>query len=273
MKKLKITTLLLALVSTSVFSKTIVLDNLNETKHINISKSDINRFVFPNPIKTQVSSKEKDLLVTITGNEMFVKFSPFQEQEEVQVGGKTVTQGTSNIEYDRAKVNEIFVVTEGKTYSFILHPNDDEASTVMVTESFDDKIKDIKKELSGDTEYVTEIANNLIHNLLNNSPIKGYEVIKSNKKLGSVNVPEIRADMEVELANTYKGYRFTIEEYNIINPNNFVLSIPDAKTILYSIVDRKELLVAYSLYYDNRIYKILPNDKAKLIVIKYTNKG
>jgi hypothetical protein len=78
--------------------------------------------------------------------------------------------------------------------------------------------------------------------------------------------------MNVELLTVYKGYKFIIEEYKIENNNNFILSIPDTKNILYSIIDRKDLLVAYTLYYDNRIYKILPNDHARLIVIKYANK-
>ena len=51
MNKIKLATLLLAL-SSSMFAKSIVIDNLNETKHINLSKSDINRFFFPAPIKT-----------------------------------------------------------------------------------------------------------------------------------------------------------------------------------------------------------------------------
>lgn len=74
--------------------------------------------------------------------------SPYQEQEEVQVGGKTVTQGTSTIVYNKAKVNEVFVVTEIKIYSFILHPSDEESTTVMVTESFKDKVDNIKISLS-----------------------------------------------------------------------------------------------------------------------------
>lgn len=265
--------LLLLAITSSVYAKNIVLDNLNETKHINISKSDINRFVFPYPIKTQIASKEKDLLVTTSGNEMFVKFSPYQEQEEVQVGGKTVNQPTNKIIYDKAKVNEIFVVTDNKTYSFILHPNDEEATTVMITESFKDKVENIKIGLNGDTDYVKEISQNIINNILNNNPIKGYEIVQENKALGNVYIPEIKAKMGVELVTSYKGYKYIIEEYSILNNNDFILSIPDAKNILYSIIDRKELLVAYTLYYDNRIYKILPNDKARLIVIKYTNKG
>ena len=272
MKKLNIGLVFLAITS-SMYAKNIVIDNLNETKHINISRTDINRFLFPAPIKTQVNSKEKDLMVTTTGNEMFVKFSAYQEQEEVQVGGKTVNQGTNKIVYDKAKVNEIFVVTDNKTYSFILHPSDEEATTIMITESFKDKVENIKIGLNNDTEYVKELSNNIINNILNNNPLKGYEIVKENRKIGNIYIPEIKAEMGVELVNTFKGYKFTIEEYNIENNNDFILSIPDAKNILYSIVDRKELLVAYSLYYDNRIYKILPNDKARLIVIKYTNKG
>ena len=271
MKKINISIALL-LCASSMFAKNIVIDNLNETKHINISRTDINRFVFPSLIKTQVSSKEKDLLVTTSGNEMFVKFSPYQEQEEVQVGGKTVTQGTSTIVYNKAKVNEIFVVTENKTYLFILHPEDSESTTVLVTESFKDKVENIKTSLNSDTDYVKEIANNLINNILNNNPIKGYEIVQENKKLNSVYIPQIKADMNVELLTVYKGYKFIIEEYKIENNNNFILSIPDTKNILYSIIDRKDLLVAYTLYYDNRIYKILPNDHARLIVIKYANK-
>ena len=45
MKKINISIALL-LCASSMFAKNIVIDNLNETKHINISRSDINRFVF-----------------------------------------------------------------------------------------------------------------------------------------------------------------------------------------------------------------------------------
>lgn len=62
MKKINISIALL-LCASSMFAKNIVIDNLNETKHINISRTDINRFVFPSLIKTQVSSKEKIYLL------------------------------------------------------------------------------------------------------------------------------------------------------------------------------------------------------------------
>ena len=91
MKKLNI--ILSVLVSLSSLSaKNIVIDNLNSTKHINLSRSDTNRLVFPSQIKKQISSQEKDLLVTVTGNEMFVKFAPYREEDQVKVGAKTVGQ-------------------------------------------------------------------------------------------------------------------------------------------------------------------------------------
>ena len=272
MKKLNI--ILSVLISLSSLSaKNIVIDNLNSTKHINLSRSDTNRLVFSSQIKKQISSQEKDLLVTVTGNEMFVKFAPYREEEQVKVGGKTVTKGTSNIVYNKAMVNELFVVTKDKTYSFILHPKKQESTTVTITESFKNKIKDIRLDLAGDTSFVKNIANDLTLNILNNSPLRGYETKEINKRVASVYIPEIRANMDIALFRTYNGYKYTINEYNIKNTNDFILSIPDTKKILYSIVNRKELLVSYSLYYGNRIYKILPNDEAKLIVIKYTNKG
>mgnify|MGYP005988709427 FL=1 len=272
MKSLNIILLIFVSLS-SLTAKNIVIDNLKETKHINLSRSDTNRMVFPSKIKKQISSQEKDLLVTVTGNEMFVKFAPYREEEQVKVGGKTVTKGTSNIVYNKAMVNELFVVTKDKTYSFILHPKKQESTTVTITESFKNKIDAIRLDLKSDTSFVKNIANDLILNILKNSPLRGYETKKVNKDIGSVYIPEIRANMNVSLFRTYKGYKYTINEYNIENKNDFILSIPDTKKILYSIVDRKEFLVSYSLYYGNRIYKILPNDIAKLIVIKYSDEG
>ena len=51
---------------------------------------------------------------------------------------------------------------------------------------------------------------------MNNNPIKGYEIVQENKKLNSVYIPQIKADMNVELLTVYKGYKFIIEEYKIV---------------------------------------------------------
>lgn len=268
MHKFKIFLLLIVALS-SLDAKNIVIDNLNETKHINVSRSDVNRFVFPSAIKTHVTSQEKDLMVTITGNELYIKFEPYQETEVVKVQGKTVEQPTDTIVYDKAKVNELFVVTKNKTYSFILHPKKQELTTVILTESFQNKVENIRNDLAGDTDYVKNIANNLIYNVLNNNPLRGYEEKKNKSFKKSIYINEIRANMDIELINTYEGYKYLVEVYEVTNDNNFILSIPDAKQLLYSVVKKDDYLVAYSLYYDNRIYKILPNEKAKLIIIKH----
>ena len=254
-----------ASLSSSLMAKTFVIDNLNETKHINVSESDVNRFVFPYNIKTQISSKEKDLTINTVGKEMYIKFVPYQEQTVTTVGDKLIPNNDSKILYNKSKTNEIFVVTEKKTYSFIVHPKKQEASTFIMTESFSDKKENMLEVAKKDSEYVDEIANEITLPILKGSTMRGYETreLKHSWK-------QVDDSLSATLNKEYIGLKYTIKEYLIKNNTNESISIDDTKNIIYSVFGNQDTVVSYSLYYGNRIYKILPSSSAKLIIIKHT---
>lgn len=133
--------LLMVLATQTLFAGTQIIDNLNDTKHISLSRSDVNRLVFPSPIKFQANSKEKDLTISVVDNEMYIKFTPYVESEQTRVKDQVVETGEPKIIYHKAKASELFVVTENKTYSLIVHPKKQDATTIIFTESFQEKKK------------------------------------------------------------------------------------------------------------------------------------
>lgn len=252
----------------SLSGKVITFDNINDTAHINLSKSDTNRLVFPSDIKYQASSKEKDLTITTVGKEMYLKFIPYVTQEQVAVGDKVSSSGEAKLNYDNGIVNEIFVVTNGKTYSIIVHPVQQEATTVIFTETLDDKKKKIEAQMNNDSEYVTQLTTELILPILRGEEPSSYEVLQSSSYERTIRLKNINTDMKLKQTKLFKGYKYDIEEYKIDNPNKFVIAITDAKELLQNIISAKDSVLAYSIYYGNRTYKIFPNQSAKLVVVK-----
>lgn len=263
-KKIAISALVIA---TSLFAKTEIIDNLNDTAHINLSNSDVNRLVFPYDITFQANSKEKDLTITVVGKEMYVKFMPYVEQEQTTIKNEVVNSGEPKIKYNKSKASELFVVTENKTYSLIVHPKKQEATTVFFTETFSEKKEKIF--VNKDAEYVDNIVNNLFKQAFLKSDIKGFEKEKAPEaKSQIIALKEIRGDVVLKHDVVYSGYRYDVYEYSIFNPDAQAINIPDTKEILLSIAPKlKKKILAYSLFYGNRVYKIMPNSKARLLIV------
>lgn len=260
MKKILLINLLLA---SSLFARTQIIDNLTTTKHIRVSRSDVNRLVFPYKITYQANSKEKDLTISVVGNEMFVKFMPVKIQSQETVKNKVVSSGKVKIDYSKSNPAELFIVTKKKTYSIVLHPKRGEATTVMFTESFDKKKK--KLFVNKDAEYVDNIANNIIKPILLESKLRGYE--KKNVK-GLKHTIKLDKMLFYKLKTTYSGLRYKIYEYIITNPNKTPYTINNSKKILHDIVEKIDKKIsAYTIFYGNRVYKMLPNKSAKLLIV------
>ena len=92
-----------------------------------------------------------------------------------------------------------------------------------------------------------------------------------------------QAMVESILANDYKKYFLSKIEFerDIISCYNseysfFLMNIEISNSFSTKNFEKAESLLTYKLIElfgdDNRIYKILPNDHARLIVIKYANK-
>lgn len=261
----KITIALVAAIS--LFAKTEVIDNLNETTHVNLSNSDVNRLVFPYDITFQANSKEKDLTITVVGKELYVKFMPYIEQEQTTIKNEVVNSGESKINYDKSKASELFIVTDKKTYSLIVHPKKQEATTVIFTETFSEKKE--KLFVNKDAEYVDNIVNNILKQVFIKSDIKGFEKEKiDGVKSKIIMLKDIKKDVVYKHKVTYSGYRYDVFEYSVFNPNIEPINILDTKEILLGIAPAlKKKILAYSLFYGNRVYKIMPNSEAKLLIV------
>ncbi|MGD9718128.1 MAG: type-F conjugative transfer system secretin TraK [Sulfurimonadaceae bacterium] len=258
--------LLMVLATQTLFAGTQIIDNLNDTKHISLSRSDVNRLVFPSPIKFQANSKEKDLTISVVDNEMYIKFTPYVESEQTRVKDQVVETGEPKIIYHKAKASELFVVTENKTYSLIVHPKKQDATTIIFTESFQEKKEEIfaNKEM----EYVSYISNGIIKELLVHKKIKGFTKSQLNNEYSIIKMPELKADLAYKAISLHSGHKFDVYEYEIKNINTFAMSIPDVKNILHKInAELQRKIKAYTIFYDNRIYKMLPSKSAKLILV------
>jgi conjugal transfer pilus assembly protein TraK len=264
---LKIKFMLISCLALSpLFGESLVIDNLQETKHINISRSDVNRLVFPYAITYQANSKEKDLTISVVGKEMFVKFTPSVTQEQTTIKDQVVNSGDAKIIYYKARPSEIFVVTENKTYSIVVHPKKQEATTIIFTETL--AVKKEKLFENKDTEYVENITQNLLKPVMLNGNISGYEKKSVKSELVNIHIDSLDVDIQFGSIALHKGYRHYIYEFEIYNPNNDILTILDSKEILHKInKSLSKKIIAYSLFYGNRIYKIMPNSSAKLFII------
>ncbi len=258
-------------------ARTEIIDNLEDTGHIILSRTDANRLVFPYQIKQEIDSKEKDLMVSVVGKEIFIKFMPYkkqditQQQGGVQGGNKEQVKDTVNGEkiiYDESKPAEIFIVTEKKTYSLIVYPKDVETTTVYFNETFEKKKEDIF--INKDAEYVDNIANNILKPIMANPEIAldGFEKTTINTGFSPIFLPELNTNILLGHSRTYKGYRYQVDEYELRNPSRFAMTIPNTKEFLRSIIGQdKKKIIAYSMYYGNRTYKIFPSQSAKLLIV------
>ena len=265
-KKVAVLVSLLFMMGSSVFAKSLVVNDLQDTAHINVSRSNVNRLVFPYKITYQANSKEKDLTVSVVGKEMFVKFTPYIKMVEKTVDGKVVQTGEKRIIYSKSRPAEIYVVTEQKTYSIVLHPKRMESRTVYFTESLREK----KKKLFAhkDEDYVTNITKNIIKPILQNDRLQGFDKSALAGEYRSVYLDGIRANLLFKPHTLFKGYRYDAYVYKIKNTNKFMFTIPDSKEILKKVAkDINKKIIAYSIYYNNRVYKILPNQTVDLVVV------
>jgi hypothetical protein len=244
-----------------------IIDNAVGTQRINVSQRDVNRLVFPSKILHQINSKEKSLIATNKENELFVKFTPYKEDNVTTVKDKVVTKGDSKILYDKNGPADLYVVTKDKTYQIILIPTDRDLVTIYFTESFKNKKEQLFK--FNNNEYVDVIVNKLITPYLKNGNLSGFQNLAISSKRKQLYLDQDGSIVNISLAKKLTSQLFNIYEYKIVNPSTIPLHIKNTKSILdeFNKEFENEEIKAYTIFYDNRIYKILPNDFAKLVIV------
>ena len=262
--------LILIIALSSLMARELVIPNANGTVHLNISSTDVNRLVFPYAITFKAYSKEKDLMILVKDKELYIKFTPYKKQEVVTIKDKIVTKDTNrNLIYNKSKPAEIFVVTKEKTYSLILHPAKVEATTIYFTEPLKQKEKQIKKLLNKEEVYVDLLANKIIKPILKYNKLSGYEKKEKNILIGNVYVKSLHTKIKVIYKTLFKGYKYNAYIFDLINIDNTIYTIPDVRDVLNKILPyiNKHKLLAYSIFYNNHIYKLLPKKSAKLVIV------
>jgi len=144
----------------------------DETLRLRISKNSINRVVLPAEITGKLYSKEKDLSITINGNEAYLKVIP---KKKTEFADNKIVE--SEIVYSSNEV-EIFFLTDKKTYSVIFIPDNIDPRTVYITDKSLIK-EDITKIEKGSTEYTTNIKN--IFRLAIENKLNSFKEIKKNE--------------------------------------------------------------------------------------------
>jgi conjugal transfer pilus assembly protein TraK len=96
------------------------------TTKVNLSSTDVNRFVCPGPIKDVMFSQDKGIKVKIAGENAFVKFQALKKGQEV-LYSKTPS--------------EFYIVCDGDVYSMIGMPRQIPAQTVRLSSGLKKKIE------------------------------------------------------------------------------------------------------------------------------------
>lgn len=96
------------------------------TTKVNLSSTDVNRFVCPGPIKDVMFSQDKGIKIKISGENAFVKFQALKKGQEI-LYSKTPS--------------EFYVVCDGDVYSMIGMPRQIPAQTVRLSSGLKKRIE------------------------------------------------------------------------------------------------------------------------------------
>lgn len=260
MIKRRISILLVIICSISLFAKETTnnqtIEFKSETITIPVSVEQINRIVLPSKITSKVVSKEKNLEVSISGNQAFVKFAPIVEITKIQMEAeKEAKTQKQEIKYKESTATEIyFLADDDTTYSFILVPSKMDAQTITITNA-----KQKKKELSlkeTQTPFMNNMAN-IVKQTFSGKPLAGYETEDRNEEIATSD------NVNIVLVAVHRGVKYDIYKLSLLNKTSKGVALEERN--LMGIIDKPTYLV--SIFYDNDIYEIPPKGFAQALII------
>ncbi|MEA3373735.1 MAG: type-F conjugative transfer system secretin TraK [Campylobacterota bacterium] len=243
------------IVGASTLLADVVINDPGESIKINVSRSSMNRVVFPSKILSKQYSKEKGLMVKTYDNEAFLKYAPMVEQTSTTVGGKTTTMPTSDdVVYYKAKRAEVFFVTESGTYAIIFVPKKMSPQTIRINDTLVKKKAIIKYETRD--PYKASLKKIAQETLAGNVPY-GYEEQKSTERYSS-------GSLEVFKKRALSGTLYRAQHYRLFNASDKPVSLDERNYIALS----KGEPLFLAVFYDKQLKMLSPLDSAELVIVE-----
>lgn len=258
MKKftLIITALVISLVAKELSTTSQEVEYKGDAITIPVSKEQTNIIVLPAKITSKVFPKEKNLEISVTGNQAFVKFAPTVETTKSQMEAeKEAKVQKQEIKYTQSTPTDIHLLADDDiTYSFILVPSTMDSQTITVNNK-----QQKKKELSfkeSQTPFINNM-NDITKKILSGKSLAGYEVQERNEEVAT------SEKINIVLKKVIKGAKYDVFKLSLINKTNQGVELEERNLI--GIVDRPTYRIA--IFYDNDVYEIPPQGTADAIVI------
>lgn len=249
-------TLAISLTAKEVSTTSQEVEYKGDTITVPVSKEQTNKIILPAKINSKVSPKEKNLEISITGNQAFVKFAPTVEitksQMDAEKGAKVEKQ---EIKYTQSTPTDVhFLAEDDITYSFILVPSTMDSQTITVTNK-----QQKRKELSfkeSQTPFINNL-NDITKKFFSGKPLAGYEIQERNEEIAT------SEKINIILTKVVKGAKYDVFKLSLVNKTNQGVELEERNLI--GIVDRPTYRIA--IFYDNDVYEIPPKGAAEALVI------
>lgn len=202
--------------------------------NIKLSSDSWNRIIFDSEVNAEpIFSKEKNVDIYRANNSIFIKFKPMLK---VEVADKQ--EQILDIDYSNAKKSELFISTNGGTYSFTIEPIKTDAKTYII-QNIQNKNENL---LKFEMNEPRKIFKDITRTIFLDEEVENYEKNKIKKEAIALDNVIVNP-LYVFKGKIYSAYLFNVtarENIDSLNEKIFLnLDLKNKRAI--SIKDRKLL--------------------------------
>lgn len=174
--------------------------------NIKLSSDSWNRIIFDSEVNAEpIFSKEKNVDIYRANNSIFIKFKPMLK---VEVADKQ--EQILDIDYSNAKKSELFISTNGGTYSFTIEPIKTDAKTYII-QNIQNKNENL---LKFEMDEPRKIFKDITRTIFLDEKFENYEKVKLDKKEFVVN------NLTINPIYAFKGKIYSAYLFNVTAREN-----------------------------------------------------
>jgi conjugal transfer pilus assembly protein TraK len=187
---------------------------------VEMSNTDVNRVVCPYPVTDYAASKEKNILLKMSGNNLFVKFPVTAVSKDGQV------VETKYFKDDA----ELFLVCGDAVYSLVMKPKTMKAETIYLS--------DTKGRMKKTNEFVRSMSEDdllvkIMESMVTNEPLPDFQI-------GSSDETENYRGIEVSTVKVMTGGGYTAKE--LVLKSDKKISLTDTELLKLKILGNVKAL-------------------------------